>query len=128
MRWFWRAALAADAVALFWLVWTPASAHHCDATASWIGRAFCLSPALQWFGNVMLLVPTVLLVAINVPKVKRWKLVLAMLLLTCTIETVQHWIPGRVPDWRDVAANAAGAWVALAVFPMTSRRIRAEPQ
>ncbi len=114
-RWFWRLALAVDAVALSWLVWTPARAHRCDAATSWLGHAFCLSPALQWAGNVMLLVPTALLIAVNWPHLRRTRIALAMLLLTCTIETVQHWIPGRVPDWRDVATNALGAWVALAL-------------
>lgn len=112
-RWFWRAALALDLGVLWWLVWTPSAAHRCDAETSLPGQAFCLEPWLSWTGNVLLLVPTALLVTRIAPRVRLRDIAIAMLLLACTIELVQHWIPGRNPDWRDVTANAAGAWLAL---------------
>ena len=113
MRWFWRSALALDLGALWWLVWTPSAAHHCDAATTLPGHAFCLEPWLSWTGNVLLLVPTALLLMRIVPRVRLRDTAIAMLLLACTIELVQHWIPGRNPDWRDITANAAGAWMAL---------------
>lgn len=51
MRWLLRAGLLLDAVALCWLVWTPADAHRCGATTLWIGQVFCLSPWLIWVGK-----------------------------------------------------------------------------
>jgi hypothetical protein len=113
VRWLLRVGLLLDAGALYWLVWTPADAHRCDATTSWIGQVFCLSPWLTWVGNVMLLVPTAVLLVLAFPNVRRRDLAVAMLLLACTIEVVQHWIPGRVPEWRDALANAMGAWIVL---------------
>ncbi len=112
-RWFWRAALGLDLGVLWWLVWTPSAAHRCDASTTLPGQAFCLAPWLTWTGNVLLLVPTALLVTRIAPRMRLRDVAIAMLLLTCTIELVQHWIPGRDPDWRDVTANAIGAWLAL---------------
>ena len=127
--WLARVALVADLVALYWLVWTPADAHHCDSTTSWIGQAFCLSPWLTWVGNAMLLVPTAVLLGMVFPRVRRGELALSMLVLACTIEVVQRWIPGRYPDWRDALANVGGAWVVLRAWPVrgsgpSSRRRR----
>ena len=44
------------------------------------------------------------------------------LLLVLVIEIVQHWIPGRVSDWRDVATGWGGILVAWRLDALLSRR------
>lgn len=113
--------MAANAAALAWLVWTPAAAHACDATTSLIGRVFCLSPGLTLLGNIMLLVPTAVLLRTLLPQVSTLRLTMVTTALACLIETVQFFIPGRDPSLGDAFANAAGAALVLTAFA-TPRR------
>lgn len=118
-----RVLFVANVVALMWLVWTPASMHTCDATTSLIGQAFCLAPWLVWVGNVLLLVPTAVLLRLLYPTVSANSLALGMTALACIIELVQFAIPGRDPNVLDVLANASGAVLAIRVIaPRTQVR------
>ena len=120
MRGVLRVLFAANIAALIWLVWTPADLHTCDAATSLIGRAFCLAPWLTWVGNVMLLVPTAVLLRLLYPTIQTKWLVVAMTSLACLIELVQFAIPGRDPNILDVIANAGGA--AVVCLLMAGRR------
>ena len=111
-----RALFAANVVALIWLVWTPAELHTCSASTSLIGQVFCLQPWLTWVGNVLLLVPTAVLLRILVPRVPTRTLITVTTALACAIELVQFAIPGRDPNILDALANAGGAAVALGVM------------
>ena len=105
--------LAADLLALIWAVWTPASVHTCGPSTPLAWLLCADTPALHYAENLALLVPTALLIAWRWPHVRRGRIALAMLLLTCSIEFVQQWIPGRDPDIYDVITNALGAATAL---------------
>lgn len=117
-----RVLFVANVVALVWLVWTPTSMHTCDATTSLIGQAFCLAPWLVWVGNVLLLVPTAVLLRLLYPAVSTKSLALGMMALACIIELVQFAIPGRDPNVLDVLANAGGGALALSALGLFSSK------
>lgn len=105
--------LGLDLLALVWVVWTPASVHTCGPDTPFAWLLCAESPALHYAENLLLLVPTAVLAALRWPHIRRMRIALAMLALTCVIELVQRWIPGRDPDIYDVLTNAGGAWAAL---------------
>lgn len=62
-----------------------------------------------------------------------WLAGIASFAMTSGIEYVQHYIPGRVPDQRDIVANTTGALIGIAValvltLPATLRRRRRRVQ
>jgi len=81
-------------------------------------------PQLELVANVVLFVPLGLL-GVGLLGRGRWGwVVVAGLVLTCSIELAQHQIPGRVPDLRDVAANTAGACAGACVALLVVGRQR----
>lgn len=51
-----------------------------------------------------------------------WRVALALAAFGAGVEVAQRWIPGRVFDWRDIAASVAGVLLAwIAVWPLRRR-------
>ena len=86
------------------------------------GVTWVTEPELQLVANIVLFVPLGLLGVPLVGRHRWWWVVLAGVVLTCFIETVQHWIPGRVPDVWDVTANVSGALLGACAMLLVVRR------
>jgi glycopeptide antibiotics resistance protein len=87
----------------------------------------------EFLANVALFVPVGMFLLLLFGSGGWWLAALASLATTGFIESVQHQIPGRVPDDRDLLANGAGAIIGIAValvltMPATMRRRRARRQ
>ena len=90
------------------------------------GTGWVTEPGLELTANIIMFVPLGLLGVPLVGRARWWWVVVAGVALTCFIELVQHWIPGRVPDVRDLVANTSGAllgaWVVLLVARLRQAR------
>lgn len=84
---------------------------------------------IEFLANIGLFVPLGVFLLLLVSTRLWWVALAAGIVLTSMIETVQQEIPGRVSDPRDVAANAIGMFLGIAVavvltLPATLRRNR----
>jgi VanZ family protein len=85
----------------------------------------------EYLANIALFVPVGLFLLLLFGSRFWWVAVLAAVIMTSSIETVQKAIPGRVSDDRDIAANTLGAVIGVLVglvltLPATMRRWSAE--
>lgn len=84
---------------------------------------------LEFLANIALFVPVGVFLLLLFGAGGFWLAAIAAFAMTSGIEWVQHEIPGRVPDERDVVANTLGALIGIAValvltLPGTLRRAR----
>ena len=84
---------------------------------------------IEFLANIGLFVPLGVFLLLLVGTRLWWVAVMAGIVLTGMIESVQKNIPGRVSDPRDVAANSIGMFVGVAVavvltLPAALRRRR----
>ena len=94
-----------------------------DAT-SWITYA-----TLEFWSNVAMFVPVGLFFLLLLGRRRWWLAILLGVLLTCGIEFAQQFIPSRVSDPRDIAANSVGAFLGVIIalivtWPAAIRRAR----
>lgn len=87
----------------------------------------------EFLANIALFVPVGMFLLLLFGSGGWWLAALASVATTAFIETIQHQIPGRVPDDRDLLANGVGAFIGIAValvltMPATLRRRRAKRQ
>ena len=85
----------------------------------------------EFLANIAMFVPVGLFLLLLFGSRFWWLAVLVAVAMTSSIETVQRFIPGRVPDDRDIAANTMGAVIGILLglvltFPATLRRWTAE--
>lgn len=88
---------------------------------------------LEFLANIGLFVPVGMFLLLLFGAGGWWIAALGSMGMTAFIETVQHQIPGRVPDERDLIANTLGALIGIAIalvltMPATFRRRRARRQ
>lgn len=84
---------------------------------------------VEFLANIGLFVPLGVFLLLLVGARLWWVALAAGIVLTSTIENIQRSIPGRVSDPRDVAANAIGMFIGVALalvltLPDTLRRQR----
>lgn len=84
---------------------------------------------LEHLSNIALFVPVGMFLLLLFGSGGWWLAVIASFAMTGGIEYAQHYIPGRVPDGRDLEANGLGALIGIAValvltLPATLRRRR----
>ncbi|MFT4262894.1 MAG: VanZ family protein [Nocardioides sp.] len=84
---------------------------------------------LEFLANIGLFVPIGMFLLLLFGAGGWWAAALASFAMTAGIEYAQHYIPGRVPDDRDLVANGAGALLGILValvltLPATLRRRR----
>ncbi len=82
-----------------------------------------LTKTLERILNTFLLMPLPVLLLNSFPKVKRTYVIVLGPALTCSIETIQLFVPGRVTDLWDVATNSIGYFLALLVLVWKSRSL-----
>lgn len=85
---------------------------------------------LEFLANIGLFVPVGMFLLLFFGAGGWWIAALGSMGLTASIETMQHQIPGRVPDERDLIANTLGALIGIVIalvltMPATLRRLRA---
>ncbi|MDH2415644.1 VanZ family protein [Nocardioides sp. CER19] len=83
----------------------------------------------EFLANIALFVPVGIFLLLLFGAGGWWLALIASFALTVGIESLQHEIPGRVPDGRDLMANGIGAAIGVAValvltLPATLRRHR----
>jgi VanZ family protein len=83
----------------------------------------------EFLANIALFVPVGVFLLLLFGAGGWWLALIASFAMTAGIESLQHEIPGRVPDDRDLVANGAGAAIGVAVallltLPATVRRRR----
>lgn len=83
----------------------------------------------EFLANVALFVPVGMFLAIFFGSRLWWVALLGCVAMTVGIESAQQYIPGRVPDPRDLAANSLGGVVGvilalILMLPGTLRRAR----
>lgn len=84
---------------------------------------------LEFLANIGLFVPVGMFLLLLFGAGGWWVAAIASVATTGFIEAVQHQIPGRVPDERDLVANSVGAVIGIAIAlvltaPATLRRRR----
>ncbi|GAB2978182.1 VanZ family protein [Nocardioides montaniterrae] len=84
---------------------------------------------MEHLANIALFVPVGVFLLLLFGAGGWWIAALASFAMTGGIEYAQHWIPGRVPDGRDLEANGMGALIGIALglvltLPATLRRRR----
>jgi VanZ family protein len=84
---------------------------------------------MEHLANVALFVPVGIFLLLLFGAGGWWLAALASFAMTGGIEYAQHYIPGRVPDARDLQANGLGALIGIGValvltLPATLRRRR----
>ncbi|WP_300682110.1 VanZ family protein [Nocardioides sp.] len=121
-----------------WLTLTPQRSHTGQAQIAGRilealhrrGYAESIDYARFEFGaNIALFVPVGMFLLLLFGAGGWWVALIASVALTLGIESVQHQIPGRVPDGRDIVANSAGAAIGIVIalvltLPATLRRRR----
>ena len=84
---------------------------------------------VEFLANVAMFVPLGLFFVLLLVRGRWWLAILFGLALTVGIEFAQQFLPSRVPDSRDLVANAIGATlgvlVALVMTAAKARRLRA---
>lgn len=83
----------------------------------------------EFLANIALFVPVGVFLVLLFGAGGWWLALIASFAMTAGIESLQHEIPGRVPDDRDLLANGTGAVIGVAValvltLPATLRRQR----
>jgi glycopeptide antibiotics resistance protein len=83
----------------------------------------------EFLANIALFVPVGVFLLLLFGAGGWWLALIASFALTAGIESLQHEIPGRVPDERDLYANGIGAVIGVAIalvltLPATLRRHR----
>ncbi|HVX55733.1 VanZ family protein [Nocardioides sp.] len=83
----------------------------------------------EFLANIALFVPVGMFLLLLFGAGGWWLALLASFAMTVGIESLQHEIPGRVPDERDLVANGTGAAIGIVValvltLPATLRRRR----
>lgn len=83
----------------------------------------------EFLANIALFVPIGVFLLLLFGAGGWWLALIASFAMTVGIESLQHEIPGRVPDQRDLIANGTGAAIGVAValvltLPATLRRRR----
>ena len=83
----------------------------------------------EFLANVALFVPVGVFLLLLFGAGGWWLALIASFAMTAGIESLQHEIPGRVPDDRDLIANGTGAVIGVGValvltLPATLRRHR----
>jgi VanZ family protein len=122
-----------------WVTLTPAS--DAPTSSDLVLRVLARlegQPHLEWLtydraeylANIALFVPVGLFLLLLFGTRFWWLALGAGIVMTGAIESVQHSIPGRVPDSRDLAANTMGTAIGVVVgvvltLPATIRRNRA---
>jgi glycopeptide antibiotics resistance protein len=85
---------------------------------------------VEFLGNVAMFLPLGLFLVLLLGRGRWWLAILFGVGLTLTIELVQQFLPSRVSDPRDLAANSIGVTLgvlaALVVTAAKARRLRAQ--
>lgn len=82
---------------------------------------------LEFLANIALFVPIGMFLLLLFGAGGWWLAAIGSFAMTAVIETLQHQIPGRVPDDRDLMANTVGALIGIVIaliltLPATLRR------
>ena len=82
---------------------------------------------LEFLANIALFVPIGMFLLLLFGAGGWWLAAIGSFAMTAVIETLQHQIPGRVPDDRDLFANTVGALIGIVIalvltLPTTLRR------
>jgi glycopeptide antibiotics resistance protein len=82
---------------------------------------------LEFLANIALFVPIGMFLLLLFGAGGWWLAAIGSFAMTAVIETLQHQIPGRVPDDRDLFANTVGALIGIVIalvltLPATLRR------
>lgn len=121
-----------------WLTLTPQNQHTSQAElaarilAALHRRGYAESidySRFEFLANIALFVPVGMFLLLLFGAGGWWLALVASFALTLGIESLQHEIPGRVPDERDLISNGTGAAIGIAValvltLPATLRRRR----
>jgi glycopeptide antibiotics resistance protein len=87
-------------------------------------------PTVEFLANVAMFLPLGLFLLLLLGRGRWWLAILFGVGLTVTIEFVQQFLPSRVSDPRDLAANSIGVTLgvlaALVVTAAKARRLRAQ--
>jgi glycopeptide antibiotics resistance protein len=83
----------------------------------------------EFLANIALFVPVGMFLLLLFGAGGWWLALIASFAMTAGIESLQHEIPGRVPDDRDLVANGTGAAIGIVIalvltLPATLRRRR----
>lgn len=83
----------------------------------------------EFLANIAMFVPVGMFLLLLFGAGGWWLALIASFAMTAGIESLQHEIPGRVPDDRDLVANGIGAVIGVAIalvltLPATLRRHR----
>jgi len=125
-------------VFLAWLTLTPQAMHRGEARLvqrvleELHERGYAESidyDRFEFLANIAIFVPAGVFLLLLFGAGGWWLAGLSSFATTAFIESVQHQIPGRVPDDRDLVANGLGAMVGIALalvltMPATLRRAR----
>lgn len=125
-------------VAVGWMTLGPQPTGLVRAVGVWRLLAFVREhPSLAWihystiefWANAAMFAPIGLLLLLLAGRRRWWAAMLAGPLLSLAIETAQLFIPGRVPDVRDLVSNSLGAMIGVLVglvltWPAAARRRR----
>lgn len=77
---------------------------------------------LEFLANIALFVPIGMFLLLLFGAGQWWLAAIGSFALTAFIETLQHQIPGRVPDERDLVANTLGGLFGIAVALVLTMR------
>ena len=122
LRVLWWAAMALNAVGLVWVTWVPVAD---DGSVGWWPAWLGEVPlALHYLLNLLLLVPTAVLLRLRWPTLSLVSVGLTCAVVSGVIEVGQFFVPTRVPDAVDWVANTAGAVAFLSLAEHVSRHSR----
>jgi glycopeptide antibiotics resistance protein len=121
-------------VVVSWLTLTPSSTALESGILWRLAGVLGRFPATEWFtfmriefmANVAMFVPFGVFFILLLGRRRWWLAIVLGMLMTLGIEGAQQFIPNRVPDVRDLAANSlgttAGVVLALALTATSARR------